>query len=109
MDCGHFPGSTAPLTKYVFVGMVSRGGFWNQGISDNSKIGSKWQGGSGEEGARFYTRDRRHVGDKLYYNQYYKGVFPYTSQDRTKLRYNFATGIWTNDKGEKFKNGERVE
>jgi len=109
MDCGHFPGSTAPLTKYVFVGMVSRGGFWNQGISDNSKIGSKWQGGGGEEGARFYTRDRRHVGDKLYYNQYYKGVFPYTSQDRTKLRYNFETGIWTNDKGEKFKNGERVE
>ena len=109
MDCGHFPGSTASLTKYVFVGMVSRGGFWNQGISDNSKIGSKWQGGSGEEGARFYTRDRRHVGDKLYYNQYYKGAFPYTSQDRTKLRYNFATGIWTNDKGEKFKNGERVE
>ena len=26
-----------------------------------------------------------------------------------KLRYNFETGMWSNDRGEKFKNGVRVE
>ena len=26
-----------------------------------------------------------------------------------QLRYNFETGIWSNDQGEKYKNGERVE
>jgi hypothetical protein len=25
------------------------------------------------------------------------------------MRYNFETGIWSNDQGEKFKNGTRVE
>jgi len=25
------------------------------------------------------------------------------------LQYNFETGIWSNDRGEKFKNGELVE
>jgi len=37
------------------------------------------------------------------------GIRGEAAERTAKLRYNFETGIWSNDRGEKFKNGTLVE